>query len=143
MIMQVLLDLLKFVFAQHAVVHEDAGQAVPDGAMDQYSGDGGVYPAAQGANGPTRTDGFTNRSYGLINKFLSSPVGFDMADFKDKIAQQLSSYFGVVHFGLDLYRENLFLLVFHGGQRSRSLGGELEAGGQVEGLVSVRHPYLR
>src|SRR5260370_26017690 len=44
---------------------------------------------------------------------------------------------------MELHRENLFLLVFHGGQRIRSLGGALEAGKQVEGFVAVRHPYLR
>ena len=43
-------DFLGLPFAQQAVVHEDAGQAVADGPVHQHRGDGGVHPAGQGAD---------------------------------------------------------------------------------------------
>ncbi len=43
-------DFLGFAFAQQAVVHEDAGQAVADGPVHQYRGDRGIHPAGQGAD---------------------------------------------------------------------------------------------
>ena len=45
-------DFLGLVFAQQAVVHEDAGEAVADGPVHQDGGDRGVHPAGEGADDP-------------------------------------------------------------------------------------------
>ncbi len=57
-IAQRLLHLLEFVFAQHTVVHENAGQArlpahITQGAIDQYRSDGRIHAAGKGADGPS------------------------------------------------------------------------------------------
>ena len=45
-----LLDLVGLVVAQQAVVHEDAGQPVADGPVDQHRGDGRIDAARQAAD---------------------------------------------------------------------------------------------
>ena len=47
-------DPLRFVAAQHAVVDEDAGELVADGAVDQRRGDGRVDAARQAADDARR-----------------------------------------------------------------------------------------
>ena len=39
--------LLELVLAQHAVVDEDAGEALSDGFVEQYGGNAGVYAAGE------------------------------------------------------------------------------------------------
>ena len=48
------LDLLPLVQAKEAVIHEDAREPVPDGAMHQRGGDAGVHSARQAADHPRR-----------------------------------------------------------------------------------------
>ena len=47
---QVLLHFRELVFAQHAVVDEDAGQPLADGAVHQHGRDGGIHAAGKPAD---------------------------------------------------------------------------------------------
>ncbi len=49
-------DLIRLVVAQHAVVHENAGEAAANRAMDQQRCDGRIDAAAQSADDLAFTD---------------------------------------------------------------------------------------
>ena len=57
---QVLLDFEELVLAQHAVVDEDAGEAIADGAMHEDGGDGGIDSAGKRADGVALADFFAD-----------------------------------------------------------------------------------
>jgi hypothetical protein len=47
---------LEFVFAQDAVVDEDAGELAADGLVDEHGGDGGIDAAGETADDVARAD---------------------------------------------------------------------------------------
>ena len=65
--------VVKFVFAQHAVVDEDAGEAVADGAVQEYGGHGGVYAAAESEDHAVVADLLFERGYGGVDKRVGAP----------------------------------------------------------------------
>ncbi len=67
---QVFLHLEELVLAQDAVVDEDAGEAVADGAMDEHGGDGGIDSAGERADGVAVADLFANGGDGGFDEVL-------------------------------------------------------------------------
>ncbi len=96
-------DFLGFVFAQQAVVHEDAGQAVADGPVDQHRGDRGVHPAGQGADDPAVAHLLADVLGGGLDEGGHGPQGIELADAEQEVAEDLLAPGRVVHFGVELH----------------------------------------
>src|SRR3990167_7050651 len=59
---------LKLFFSQQAVVHEDAIEPLPDGAVDQRGGHGGVPSSAQGAKRAPAAELVSNRRDSVLDE---------------------------------------------------------------------------
>src|SRR5438270_674764 len=67
-------DLFWFVEPQHAVVHEDARQAIADGAVNEQRGDGRIHAAAERADDAAVPDLPANLRRGLLDERRHRPV---------------------------------------------------------------------
>ncbi len=128
LVAQVLLHGLELVFAEDAVVDEDAGELVSDGAVDEDGGDGGVNAAGESADDAAVADFFADGGDGFVDEALRRPVGVEAADVEDEVAQDGGSLPGVVDFGMELDGVVAARGIFEGGLGVGGLGDEAEAG---------------
>ena len=96
-------DFLGLVFAQQAVVHEDAGEAVADGPVHQDGGDRRVHPAGQGADDPPVAHLPPDGRSGGLDEGLHGPQGRQLTDAEEKVAEDHLAPGGVVHLGVKLH----------------------------------------
>src|SRR5262249_48141926 len=138
---QVLLDFLKLVLAQHAVVDEHADQAPADRAMYQNSGDRGIDPAGKRANHSSLfADRLLDLADALLHKVLRSPFPARAAYLVNKVAQQIDAVPGVMNFGVELHGPDAPLLVLDPGQRVAAARNHVESAGEFQGFIAMRHP---
>jgi len=135
-----LLDFGELVFAEDAVVDEDACEVVAEGLGDEDGGDGGVDSARKGADGVTIADLLFDAGDGGLDEMLRGPVGGGVADVEDEIAQHLGPARGVVDLRMELDGPDPTGGTGDAGDGARGPGGEVEAGGQLKGLIAVGHP---
>ena len=93
----------ELVLAQHAVVDEDTGEAVADGALHQYRGHGGIDSSGKGADGAAIAYLFADGGDGRLDEMRRGPVGFGVADVEEEVAQQVGSAGSVADLGMKLY----------------------------------------
>ncbi len=136
-----MLDFGEFVFAEDAVVDEDAGEAVADGAVDENGGDGGVDSAGEGADGVAGfADFFADGVDGGLDEVFGGPVGFGFADVEEEVLDERGAVLGVMDFGVELDGPDIAGWVGDAGDGVGGLGGEMEAFGEGFGGVAVGHP---
>ena len=82
----VLLHLGKLILAQHAVVDEDAGQPVADGARHQHRGHAGIDTAAQSADRMTVAYLRPHALHCRLDKVLRRPIRLRAADVEHEVA---------------------------------------------------------
>ena len=85
LVAQVLLHVDELVLAQHAVVDEDAGQLIADGAMHQHGRDRRIHAARERADDAPVADGLANAGDGLVDEALRRPVGLTPQISKTKL----------------------------------------------------------
>ena len=134
-----------FVLAQQAVVDEDAGQLVADGAVDERRGDARIDAARQAEDDLLVADLRADARDGLGDVVAASPsraVAPQMPSTKrSRIAAPLA---GVGHLGVELHAVEAARLVGHAGDRAaRRRGHQREARRQRRDLVAVAHPHLQ
>ena len=135
-----LLDLGELVFAEDAVVDEDAGQAIADRLRDQDCGYGGVDAAREPADGVAFADLGLDALDGGLNEVFGGPVGLGAAEVEDKVAEQFHALAGVGDLGVELDGPDFFLFVGDAGYGVGCLGNERKAGREHGGIVAVGHP---
>src|SRR5258707_13947316 len=101
------LNFLKFVFAEYAVVYEDAGKAriaffVAQGAIDEDGRNGGIDAAREGADGASGADLLFDLGDGGVDEVLRRPCGFCAADLENEVAQDFCAVPCVVNFRMKL-----------------------------------------
>lgn len=135
------LDLFELIFAEDAVVDEDAGQAVADSLVDQDGCNGGVDAAGETADGVAGgADLLADALNGGLDKVLGGPVGLGRADVEHEVFEQLGPLLGVIHLGMELDGPDALFFVGDAGQGAGGLRGLGEAFGQGDGGVAVGHP---
>jgi hypothetical protein len=95
------LDLRRLVQPQHAVVDEDAGQALADGAVNQHRGDGRVDAAAQPADDPAVADLRGDARRRFLDERRHRPVSGAAADVEGEVPQDLETAIGVRDLGME------------------------------------------
>ena len=103
LVAQVLLHALEFVFAQHAVVDEDAGELAADGLVDQHSGDGRIDAAGEAADDVAVADFLADGFDGGLDEVGRGPVAGGAADVEDEVLEELRPERRVVDFGVKLH----------------------------------------
>ena len=145
LVAQRLLHFLEFVLAQHAVVHEDAGQprlalGVAQRAIDQHRRDRRIHAARKRADRASAADLLLDLLDGRIDEALRRPCRLRAADLKDEVAQHLRALRRVVHLGMELHRVPFLRGILNAGHGVVRLRHQLEARRQFERFVAVRHP---
>src|SRR5262249_13754609 len=87
--------------AAEAVVDEDAGQAVADGAMDERRGHGRVDAAGERTEDPSRARALANAGHPGLSETSHRPRRRRAADPEDEVAQDLAPIDGVRDLGME------------------------------------------
>ncbi|KAF5038565.1 hypothetical protein DSECCO2_552940 [anaerobic digester metagenome] len=139
---QVVHHFLTFVQAQHAVVHEDAVQALADGLVQQHGHHGGIDAARKGAYHVAVTHGFGHFLHRALHERRHGPVGLQLGHMEQEVVDDAGAFLGVVHFGVELHGVDAAGVVGHG--RHVQGGGAAHHGKAGRGrldLVAVAHPH--
>ena len=97
-------NLLGLVEAHDAVVDEDAGQPIADGAMDEERRDGRVDAAAQAAHHSPVADLRADALGRLLDERRHRPVAGAAADVVGEVAQDVEAAIGVRDLGVEQER---------------------------------------
>ena len=98
-------DALGLVFAEEAVVDEDAGELVADGFVDERRGDGGVDAAGEGADDAAVADLGADAGDGVGDEVAGGPVGREAADAEEEVLEEGLAVGRVDDFGVELDAE--------------------------------------
>jgi hypothetical protein len=127
------------ILAQEAVVDKEAGQVVPDGAVDKGRCHRGIDPAAEAAQDPAVTYGGLDLLNRRGDERMGGPGSAEASDFEEEVRQDLRALRGVHHFRVELDAEQG--APAHGGERSVVGGGKgFEALGHDAHPVAMAHP---
>ncbi len=142
MLSEGLLHLFPLVEPEQPVVHEDAGETVSHGAMDQRRGHRGVNAARESANNPCRRiNGFLDSRDFALNEVARGPVRMRATDAEDEVGEDLSAPRGVGHLGMKLHPIQRLRLVLDGGDRGVGAPGHDSVSWRRHvHMVAVAHP---
>ena len=136
-------DLFALVLAKEAVVDEDAGELLADGAVDERGGHGGVDAAGEAENDFFVTDLLADLRDGFGDVVAHDPVGGALADVEHEAVEHFAAFERVRHLRMELDGIEALFLVAHAGDRAGGRGAhDLEARGKLGNLVAVAHPDL-
>ena len=113
-------DLLGLVEAQHAVVDEDAGELVADGAVQQRRDDAGVDAAGQPADDLGVADLRADRLDGVVDDVDHRPERRDAREVVQEVPDDVLAVLGVRDLGVELGRVELAVVVLHRGDARSS-----------------------
>ncbi len=132
-----LLDFGELVFAQDAVVDEDAGEAVADGAVRRARRRRWSRRRRRGRRWRGRSPTWA-RMRSMVEWMKCSGVqsGVGAADVEDEVAQQLHALRGVGDLGVELDGPDAAGFVGDAGDGVGGFGGEFEAFGQADSALS-------
>jgi hypothetical protein len=100
------LDALALTLPQHAIVHEDAGQLVADGAVHEGRGDGRIDAARQPADDVTVADLLADALDGVLDERAGCPGRFAAADAEGEVREDLIAARRVRDLGVELHAED-------------------------------------
>ncbi|MEY5025724.1 MAG: hypothetical protein RLZZ244_1252 [Verrucomicrobiota bacterium] len=136
-----LLDGLGFVGAQEAVVDEDAGELVADGAVDEGGGDAGVDAPAESEDDVVVADLLADAFADFLDEGAHGPVALERADFEDEVLEDFAAARGVDDLGVELEAVEAAGGVLDDGEGAVVGGGDgLEALGELGDFVAVGVP---
>ncbi len=75
-----------------------------------------------------------------LDELGRGPVGLGVADAEEEVAQQLGSPGGVPDLGMKLHRPDVARGIGDTGHGIGGTRGQSKSGGQLQGLISMRHP---
>ena len=102
--------------AEQPVVHENAGQLVANGLVQEGGRDRGIHAPAQTQHHLGVAHLAAHALAGLVDERAHRPIHGAMADMIDKVLQDLFAARCVRHFGMKLEPVKLALRVFHRGK---------------------------
>ena len=134
---------LAFILAQQAMVDENAGELIANGAMDERRGDRGIDTAGQAEDDFLAAHLFADAGDGLVDVVAHDPIRLRAANVEHKAIEDGPALHGVRDFGVELHAVEAARFVGHAGNRAgRGAGHELEARRQLGERVAVAHPHL-
>jgi hypothetical protein len=110
------LDLAALVAAQQAVVDEDAGELIADGAVDERGRHRGVDAAGQTADRPPAGDALGDARHLLLDEGLHRPGAVAAADAVDEVGEHRRAALGVHDLRVELHAPDRLVAVAYGGE---------------------------
>ena len=136
--------VLELVFAEQAVIDEDASEVFADGAVEQYGAHGGIHAAGEAEDDAVVADLLFQFGHGGVHEGGGAPGLVATADAHHEVLEQLGALGGVEHFGVELHAPYGLVLKLVGGVFHLVGGGNLPAVvGKFGDGVAVAHPDLR
>ena len=136
-----LLHLGAFVEAQQAVVDEDAGQLLADGALDEGGRDGGIHSAGEAEDHLRLADLLADFADGRLDVVVHLPGRLAAADAEEEVAEDVDAALGVGDLGVELDAVEAALRILDDRALGVLGGGDgLEAAREAGDLVAVRIP---
>jgi signal transduction histidine kinase len=136
------LHLLGLALPEEPSVHEDAGQAVSDGPVDEEGGNRGVDTARQGGEYAPGAGPLTDARHLALDHIVRSPLREQAARFVEEPLHHVHSPWRVGDLGVELNGEKAALSILHGGHRnSLSPGRDPETRWRSHDGVGVAHPH--
>ena len=136
--------LIAFVQAQQAVVHENAGQLLADGAVQQRRDHGGIDAAGQTQDDFVLADLGAHRLDHALDDVARRPQRAAAADVVHEALQDAAPLRGVRHLGVKLDAIEPARLVGNAGKRRRGrFRDHLESRGQSGDAIAVAHPHVQ
>ena len=126
--------------AQEAVVDEDAGELVADGAVDEGGGDGGVDAAGERADDAAVADLLADAEDGVGDEVAGGPVAAAAADAEEEVLEELLAVGRVHDLGVELEAEEAAVVGHDGVGGVVGVGDGVEAGRELCDAVAVGHP---
>ena len=137
-------NLLGFVQAQQAVIHEYAGQIFADGAVQQHRGNGRVNAAGQAEDDFIFTHLLTNTLNRVVDDLRRRPQRFTLADVAHEALQHTQPLTGVGDFRVELYAVEAFFFIRHDGERAAFSAGDGHKVGRDSGdFITMAHPHVQ
>ena len=136
------LDHLGLTLAEHAVVHEDAGELVADGAVHKCGDHGRVDTTGEGENDLPVPHLLANLPDLLVDDVLHGPGLLEATDLEEEVLEHLVTVGGMAHLGVELRGVEVAARVLHGRNGAGvGAGGDGEALGHLAHGVAVAHPH--
>ena len=136
------LDALGLVFAEEAVVDEDAGELLADGAVDEGCGDGAVDAAGEAEDDVGVADGLADGGGLGLDEGGHGPVSAAGADAAAEVGDEGGAVGGVDDLGVELDAEEGAVADLDGGELGVVGDGDgAGAFGGGEDFVAVAHPH--
>jgi hypothetical protein len=130
-----------FIGAEEAIIDEDTGELVADGAVEQSGSDATIDAAAEAEKHMGVADLIADLLADLLDKRAHRPIFRALADGEEKIREEILSLGCVGDFGVKLEAVEFFLGVFDGGERGVFGSGDgAEAFGELGQFVAVTIP---
>ena len=136
--------LIALAEPQQAVVDEDAGELVADGAVEQGGDHAGIDAAGESEQHLVGADLGADAGDAVFDDVARGPEPSAAADVVDEALDDALALAGVGDLGVELHAVEAALLVGDAGQRGvRGLGDDREAGRQALDPVAVAHPDVQ
>src|SRR6478736_4371014 len=137
-------DGLELVFAQEAIVHEDADQSVAQRLVAEHGRYRGVDATGESTDGPLIFPHLGgDPGDGLVDEGAGGEVGGELSHLEQERANDFRAARRVGHFGMELDAVEAARWIRDSGERSAGAGPDaLEASGQGSEAVAVAHPDL-
>ena len=133
-----LADAFGLVLAEQAVVHEDAGELVADGLVNERGRHGGIHAAGEAEDHVVGADRLADFRHGAVDEVGHVPVPGAAADAEAEILDHERAHGGVDDFRVELDAVEIAGAVLDGRELGIvGLGAGGEALGQAGHLVAV------
>ena len=133
-------DAVALATTEQAVVDEDAGQLIADGAVHERGGDGRVDATAERADDLAVADLPTQGVDGHLDERRSAPGSGATADVDEEVAQDVATQRGVRDLGVELDAVATVRPDERRARRVERVRDRAESVGQRGDDVAVRHP---
>ena len=123
------------------MIHEDTGELIAYGALEQSGSHGAVHTAGEGQQHAAIADLAAARGHGLLQIRGHGPLGAEAADVVEEVLQDLLAVLRMEHLGMELNAVKLLVCTAHGGMAAAGgMGDGPESGSQLLHLHAMAHP---
>ena len=132
---------LRLALAHHSVVHENAGETVADGALDERRSHSGIDTAGQGADDLAAADLLAHALNAVTDEVPRRPKRGAAANFVEEVLDNRLALRRMNDLRVELQPQHTRAVAHYDDGRVFGAGEGPEAGRRLANLVAVAHPH--